>query len=362
MSGFRKVEIQLKRRLQPLGVAKFLLPLGSILVALTLGGGLFIVSGVNPFFAYWEMMRGAFGTFYNFSEVIVRATPLIFCALSVAIAGKMQLWNIGAEGQLVVGGMAGMGTGLFIAPHLPPVIGITAMLVAGLLGGGMWGLISGVLRARWNVSEIISTLMLNYVAIIWMEHLYFGPWRDPAGRGFPGTAMLPDALRLPRFWGTRIHLGFFLSLLAAFFVWGVLKYTKWGYQINVIGESQKAARYAGFPIDRNILIIMFLSGALAGLSGISEIAGIHFRLQQGLAAGNGYVGIIVAWLASLDPLLSAVISILLGALMVGGDQLQIIMHIPSSIGLVLEGIILFCVIGGKVFQTYTLSFVREEHL
>jgi len=354
------MEIQLKRRLQPLGISRYFIPLGSIIIALSMGTVLFVISGVNPFYAYWEMIKGSFGSFYNFSEVIVRATPLILCSLSVGIAGKMQLWNIGAEGQLVVGGIAGMGVGLFIAPSLTPWVGICIILLSGILGGGVWGLLSGILRAKWNVNEIITTLMLNYVAIIWMEHLYFGPWRDPAGRGFPGTAMLPDVLRLPRFWGTRIHLGFFLALFAAVLIWGVLKYTKWGYQIRVIGESQEAARYARFPISRNILVVMFMSGGLAGLSGISQIAGIHFRLQQGLAVGDGYVGIIVAWLAALDPLLSVVISILLGALMVGGDQLQIIMHIPSSIGLVLEGIILFCVIGGKVFQAYTLSFRHEE--
>ncbi|NIA10960.1 MAG: ABC transporter permease [Nitrospiraceae bacterium] len=354
------INIRLKRRIYSLGISRAFIPIFAVLLALCLGAILFLISGVNPFRAYLDMLKGSFGTFYNFSEVIVRATPLIFCALSVGIAGKMQLWNIGAEGQLVAGGIAGMGAGLFLASGLNPWAGIVVMLLAGILGGGVWGLISGILRAKWNVSEIITTLMLNYVAIIWMEHLYFGPWRDPAGRGFPGTAMLSDTLRLPRFWGTRIHAGFFLALFAAVLIWAVLKYTKWGYQVRVIGESREAARYARFPIGRNILIVMFLSGGLAGLSGISEIAGIHFRLQQGLAVGDGYVGIIVAWLASLDPLLSVVIAILLGALMVGGDQLQITMHIPSSIGLLLEGMILFCVIGGKVFQHYTLSLKRGE--
>jgi simple sugar transport system permease protein len=327
----------------------------SILLALALGTLLFLWVGVNPVRAYVEILKGAFGSLYNLSEVFVRATPLILCGLSVGFAGKMLIWNIGAEGQLVMGGVAGASVALFLSPYLPPSLIIPAMILAGFLGGALWGLIPGFLRAWFQVNEIITSLMLNYVAILWVEHLYFGPWRDPAGRGFPGTAMFPDVAWFPRFLGTRIHLGLPIGLVAAVCIWFVLAHTRWGYEIRVVGANFRAAQYARMNIARNILLVMLVSGGLAGLAGIGETAGIHYRLQQGLAVGSGYVGIVVAWLGRLRPGSIVVISVLLGGLMVGGDQVQIAMHVPSAISLALEGAILFCVLGGQIFQDYTLQ-------
>jgi simple sugar transport system permease protein len=237
---------------------------------------------------------------------------------------------------------------------------IPAMILAGYLGGAFWGLVPGLLKARFGVNEIITSLMLNYVAILWLEHIYFGPWRDPAGRGFPGTAMFPDSTWLPRFFGTRVHVGLLIGLAAAVLIWLVLAYTRWGYEIRVAGANMRAAQYARINVTRNILWIMLISGGLAGLAGICETAGIHYRLQQGLAVGNGYVGIIVAWLGRLQPGAIVLISILLGGLMVGGDQIQITMHVPSAISLALQGAILFCVLGGQVFQEYELRILPKE--
>jgi ABC-type uncharacterized transport system permease subunit len=354
------MRITLKKRLTPLPFSRHLIIPLSILVAAILGAFLFLWVGVNPVRAYLEIFKGAFGSPYNFSEVLVRATPLILCGLSVMIAGKMLIWNIGAEGQLVMGGVAGAGVALFLSPHMPAHTVIPAMIFAGFLGGSIWGLIPGFLKARFEVNEIITSLMLNYVAIFWLEHLYFGPWRDPAGRGFPGTAVLPDPSLFPRFFGTRVHLGLIIGLAAALLIWLVLDYTRWGYEIKVAGTNIKAAQYARMNITRNILWIMLISGGLAGLAGICETAGIHYRLQKGLAVGNGYVGIIIAWLGRLRPGSIVLISILLGGLMVGGDQVQISIHVPSAISLALEGAILFCVLGGQVFQDYSLHIQLGE--
>jgi len=354
------MRITLKKRLTPLTFTRHFIIPSAILVAALLGTFLFLWVGVNPIHAYLEIFKGAFGSLYNFSEVLVRATPLILCGLSVMIAGKMLIWNIGAEGQLVMGGITGAGVALFLSPHIPPHTVIPAMILAGFLGGSIWGLIPGFLKARYGVNEIITSLMLNYVAIFWLEHLYFGPWRDPAGRGFPGTAIFPDASWFPRFFGTRVHLGLIVGLAAALLIWLVLDYTRWGYEIRVSGANIKAAQYARMNITRNILWIMMISGGLAGLAGICETAGIHYRLQKGLAVGNGYVGIIIAWLGGLRPGAIVLISILLGGLMVGGDQVQIIIHVPSAISLALEGAILFCVLGGQVFKNYRLHFSFGE--
>jgi len=354
------MRIILKKRLTPLTLTRHLIIPLSILVAAILGAFLFLWVGVNPVRAYLEIFKGSFASLYNFSEVLVRATPLILCGLSVMIAGKMLIWNIGAEGQLVMGGVAGAGVALFFSPHMPAHTVIPAMILAGFLGGSIWGLIPGFLKARFKVNEIITSLMLNYVAIFWLEHLYFGPWRDPAGRGFPGTAILPDSSWFPRFFGTRVHLGLIIGLAAALLIWLVLDHTRWGYEIRVAGTNIKAAQYARMNTTRNILWIMLISGGLAGLAGICETAGIHYRLQKGLAVGNGYVGIIIAWLGRLRPGSIVLISILLGGLMVGGDQVQISIHVPSAISLALEGAILFCVLGGQVFQDYSLHIQLGE--
>jgi simple sugar transport system permease protein len=348
------MRVTLKKRLNPLSWTKHLITPVSILVALMVGAFLFVWVGVNPARAYLEIFRGAFGSPYNFSEVLVRATPLILCGLSVGLAGKMLIWNIGAEGQLVMGGIAGAAVALFLSPYVPDSLTIPVMILAGFLGGAFWGLIPGFLKARLEVNEIITSLMLNYVAILWLEHLYFGPWRDPAGRGFPGTAMFPEMAWFPRFLGTRVHLGLLIGLVAAALIWFILAHTAWGYEIRVVGANLRAAQYARMHITRNILWVMVISGGLAGLAGIGETAGIHYRLQQGLAVGNGYVGIVVAWLGRLRPSAIVLISVLLGGLMVGGDQVQISMHVPSAISLGLEGAILFCVLGGQIFQDYEL--------
>ena len=354
------MRITLKKRLHPLTWGRYFVAPFSILLALLLGALLFVWVGVNPVRAYFEILNGAFGNPYNFSEALVRACPLILCGLSVGLAGKMLIWNIGAEGQLVMGGVAGAGVALFLSAYIPSHLTIPAMIIAGFLGGAIWGLIPGLLRARFHVNEIITSLMLNYVAILWLEHLYFGPWRDPASRGFPGTAMFAETAWFPRFFGTRIHLGLPIGLVAALVIWYVLAYTHWGYKIRVAGANPRAAQYAHINIAHNILWVMVISGGLAGLAGICETAGIHYRLQQGLAVGNGYMGIVVAWLGRLRPGAILMISILLGGLMVGGDQLQISMQVPSAIGLALQGAILFCVLGGQVFQEYELKIIINK--
>ena len=312
----------------------------SLLAALGIGAAVFAVAGANPLKAYAVMLSGAFGNAFLLSEVLVKAIPLTLTGLAVALAARMQLWNIGCEGQLVFGGVAAAGTALYIVPTMPPVVTLPALVAAGLLGGAFWALIPAILKTRWQVSEIISTLMLNYVAVIYMEHLYFGPWRDPMGMGFPGTAMLPETCWLPRFFGTRIHLGLILAWGAVILLWIGLRKTPWGYHLSVIGSNARAARYAGMPVGRYQLLVMVLSGALAGLAGMAEVGGIHLRLQQGLAVGYGYDGIIVAFLARLNPLAVPMVACLLGVLIVGGDQLQTVLHLPSSISMVLEGAIL----------------------
>ena len=328
-------------------------------IAFITGCIIFGVLGVNPLTAYLVMFKGVFGSFHSFSEVLVKATPLTFTGLAVAVAAVMMLWNIGAEGQLVWGGIFAAGTALFVLPEAPPMLLIPAILVSASLGGMFWALIAGLLKARFQVNEILTTLLLNYVAIIYMEHLFYGPWRDPAGFGFPGTAQLPEAAHLFRFLGTRIHLGFPLALLCAIGLYFLLNTSSWGYKVRVIGKESKAARYAGFNVTGKTLAVMALSGALAGMAGMAEVCGIHYRLQTGLAVGYGYDGIIVAWLAGLNPLFVPLSAILLGALFVGGEQLQSVLGLPSTISLILKAALLFGLFAGKALQQYRLIYATS---
>ncbi len=332
----------------------------AVAMALVMGGVVFALAGANPLAAYAVMAAGAFGSLHNLSEVLVKSIPLMLCGLAVAVPARIRLWNIGGEGQLVLGGIGAAGVALFFSPHLSPSLVIPCMAAAGFAVGGVWAFIPGFLRARLEVNEILTTLMLNYVAIFWVEHLYFGPWRDPMGMGFPGTAMFPETAWLPRLPGTRIHLGLLLAILAAASLHWTLSRTRWGYEMRVIGENPQAAIYAGMRIRRHILWAMLMSGGLAGMAGMAEASGIHYRLQQGLAVGYGYTGIIVGWLGKLCPGGILVVAFFIAALLVGGDQLQAVMHLPSSVGLVLEGTLLFFVLGGDFLSRYRLSWRKQE--
>ncbi len=347
--------IRLEKRKQPLPYQGLVAAGAALAIAFAVGCLVFAALGVNPLRAYMTMGNGVFSSFDAFSEVLVKATPLIFTGLAVATAGVMMLWNIGAEGQMVWGGIGAAGAALFLFPGLPAWLLIPLVLAASALGGMFWSFIPALLKARLKVNEILTTLLLNYVAIIYMEHLFYGPWRDPAGFGFPGTAQIPEAAQLLRFAGTRISLGFLLALLCAVFLYFLINKTVWGYQVRVIGREQRAAHYAGFNVTGKILAVMALSGAFAGMAGMVEVSGIHYRLQTGLAVGYGYDGIIVAWLAGLNPLAVPGAAILLGALFVGGEQLQSVLGLPSSISLILEGALLFGLFAGQTLAGYTIT-------
>jgi ABC-type uncharacterized transport system permease subunit len=332
----------------------------SIILALLFGGILLGIAGENPLVVYQAMLRGALGDWNGVAETLVKTTPLLLAGLGVAVAFRMQLWNIGAEGQLYFGAIFATGTALFLIPGAPGWLVIPTMIVAALLGGGLWGLIPGALRAWFGASEIITSLMLNYVAILCSEYLVHGPWRDPQAYGFPGTPPLPDAAWLPHWGTTRVHLGLLFGFVAAVLLWFMLRRTRWGYEIGVMGENPRAARYAGMPTKRTILLVMALSGALAGLAGMSEVAGIGHQLQSNLSPGYGYAAIIVAWLARLHPIGAILVAFLLAALTVGGDQLQMTLGLPAAVAPMLQGTILFFLLGADMLTRYRIVRVLPE--
>ena len=337
--------------------------LGAILVALILGGFLIAIAGGNPFASYVHIARASFGDIGVLSDTIVKATPIILTALACSIAFRMKLWNIGAEGQFIMGAFGA--SAIVLAPVLPAEASrwlfIPVMAMAGMAAGAVWGFIPGYLKAKFNVNEIISTLMMNYIAISWVNFWVFAVWTEGGFQmspKFPETAWLPRlsqyAASIPLFRGLTTHAGLFLGIIAAVVLWFVVYRSRWGYEIRLIGDNPHAAKYAGINITRNTVWVMMLSGALAGLGGMSEVAGVVHRLQTApIAAGYGFTGIIVAWLAKLNPLVIILVSILFGALILAGREIQ-----PSGVPKMIQGIILVCLIASDFLLRYRVRIIR----
>jgi simple sugar transport system permease protein len=349
--------IRFERRLTRSRTAVILVPIASFILALLFGALLLLLFGIDPVQAYSGMVKGSLGSSYALSETLAKAIPLMLSGLGCAIAFRMLFWNIGAEGQLVMGGIAASFVALFLAKNQPWYVVLPLMMVFSILAGAVWGLIPAVLKATLRVNEILTTLMMNYIAIELVVFLYTGPWRDP--NGFKYSAPFSESAWLPRLWG-RAHVGLVFAVVAAALLWFILARTRLGYEIRVIGENPRAARYAGINIRKNILLVMLFSGGLAGLAGMAEVSAIMRRLGDGLAVGYGYTAIVVAWLAYLNPWVVLFVAFFMAALLVGGAALKSAMGLPAAVAEILQGAILFFVLGGSIFVNYRLRLVRSE--
>lgn len=352
------MNIQLEKRATPSLMMLTLVPIISIILALLLGAVFLISTGYNPLEVYMMLFKGAFATKYGLTETVVKAIPLMLTGLGVSLAFRMQLWNIGAEGQLYMGGFGATWVALTF-PDLPAMVMIPFMLVAAFICGGLWGLLPAIPKAFLKVNETITTLLMNYIAILWVDYLVYGPWKDPNGFNFPLTAPFAPAALLPTLGNSRIHLGLVFALIAALVIYILMRYSKWGYEVRIIGESPAAARYAGMNIKKNILLVMLVSGGLAGIAGMSEVSGIAGRLQHGLSPGYGYTAIIIAWLGRLHPAAVILVSFLFGGLLVGGYAIQLI-GLPAATVNMLQGALLFFVLGGQILNNYDIKFTRKE--
>ena len=356
-------ELRLERRLDVPRWLPLIATIGAVAVALVLGGLIIALVGGDPVRAYLHIADGAFGDIGVMSDTLVTATPLILAGLACALAFRMRLWNIGAEGQLLMGawGAAAVVLAPVLPPDAPAPLFIGVMLLAGFAMGALWGLIPGVLKARLGVNEIIVTLMLNYIAALWITFWVFGPWSEG---GFQQSAQFPRSAWLPRladfaeqvkgFAGLTVHAGLALALVATVIVWWIVKRSRWGYEIRLIGDSPAAARYAGIDIGRATIVIFMISGGLAGLAGMSEVAGTIHRLQQGISPGYGFTAIIVAYIAKFNPFGVVIASIFFAALILAGREIQ-----PSGVPAMIQGIILFALIGSEVLLRYRVRFVRR---
>jgi ABC-type uncharacterized transport system permease subunit len=353
--------LRFERRLVPSRSSQVAASLIALLIAFLVGVVVFAAVGADPLLAYRMMVSGAFGSRYAIEETLVKTTPLLLIALGLSVAYRARLWNLGGEGQFYLGAIAAAGTALFLLPDAPSVILLPAIVIAGFLGGALWALLPGLLRAYLGVNEIISTLMLNYVAILLSEYLVHGPWKNPSGYGFPGTAPLPQAAWLPVFGTSHVHAGLLLGVTSAVLLWAVLRWTTWGHELRVLGQSTQAARYAGIEVPRMILLVMVVSGGLAGLAGMAELSGVAHQLQRNFSPGYGYTAIIVAWLAQLNPWGTIPAAILFAGLVVGGDQLQMRLGLPGGIAPMIQGTILLSfILASGVLRRYRLVWERSS--
>ncbi len=303
-----------------------------------------LLFGKDPLRAYGDILRSTLGSSYGLTEVVVKMIPLILCACAVLLPARIGLVNVGGEGQIYMG--AWLATwGALTFTGLPQGLGVPLVIVLGFVGGGLWALIPAILRAKGWLNEVISTLLLNYIAVLFVGYFVFGPWRDTQSANFPQTPQFVDAMRLPQFGDTRVHLGLLLAITAVTLIYLILRYSVWGYDMRAIGGNPEAARRTGLPITRYTLLVMFAGGGLAGLAGVGEVMAIEGRLRPGFSASYGYVGFLISWLANHNPIGVVVMSFLMAVLSFGGDTLQITQGMPFATVNIIMALILFVVLG-----------------
>ena len=313
------ISLRLERRARlPLPQRVLILSLAVMLGALA-GGFLVQASGYSALTAFTAILDGSFGGSYPISQTLAAAIPLGTIALGTAVAFRVQLWNIGGDGQFYMGAFGATAVELIGGPAgWPAALLLPAMLLVAFAVGAAWALLPAWLRAWHGVNEIITTLMLNYIAILWVNYLVYGPWKDPQGHNFPFSPRFPDNATFARMGDGQLHTGLFVPLIAAAILVLVMARTRWGYELRVVGENAEAARYAGMNVRRTMLSAMLVSGGLAGVAGMVQVAGIIHLLNGQLSNNYGYTAIIIAWLARLHPLAVLVVSVLFGALVNGG--------------------------------------------
>jgi simple sugar transport system permease protein len=313
------------------------------LIALLIGAVLIAMAGTDPVVAYQAMLKGAFGGTRQLTETALKATPLLLIGLGLTVAFKARVWNIGGEGQYFIGALFGSYLALRFST-LPSVILIPATLLAGVIGGALWGLIPALLRTKRGINEIISTLMLNYVAIFVIEYVARVPLRDPNGF-LPETAQFERAARLSGLFGTRIHAGVFLALALVPLIYLLVWRTPVGFRLRAVGSKASVARFAGIFVERSIIFVLVFSGGLAGLAGIMEVSFLHSRLKGGISGGYGFTAILVALLGRLHPAGVFFAAIFFSALTIGANTMHTLTGLPVTLADVIQALIVLFVVG-----------------
>jgi len=329
-----------------------LAPLGWALVGLLAYSALVGVYGKNPVDALHAIWSSTLSSSYGRQDVVVRMIPLLFCAMAVAVPARVLQVNVGGEGQLFIGGLTSAWVGLSFTSW-PIWALLPAMALAGALGGGVWGGIAGWLKARGWLSEVFSTVLMNYIAILAVNALVYGPWRDPTSSNYPQTRELAPAARLPHFGTSRVDISVILAVAVIVGFGWFLRRTRWGLEMRAIGANPYAAERNGIPVSRYVIAALFVGGALAGLAGMTQLSALQLRLNPGLSppVGFGYLGFLISWLAGHDMKLILPMTFLLAVLASSGDILQITQGLPSATVSVLSAILMLVVLLARAHRS-----------
>ena len=347
----------IRKRDEPWKWGALVIFLGALLFSLGVSALLLKGQGKDALYGLAILWDGSFGHVWALEGALLKAIPLFLCSLGVAVAFRMQIWNIGAEGQFALGAIGATWAALAF-PDLPGAVLLPLMFLMAFICGAVWALIPAVLKLKLRVNEIISTLMLNYIAILLLEYLVFGVWKDPTSYGFPMTREFSVGGIIPHIGGSKVHWGLAFCVAVGAGLWAFMRYTRLGFELKASGEGARVARYAKIRYGFLVMFVMCLSGGFAGWAGCIETSAVLNRLQPSLMVGYGYTAIVVAWLARLEPLNIAFASFLLAALRVGVENLQLELQIPAAFGSIMEGLILLTVLAGQFFLTYTIERKR----
>jgi general nucleoside transport system permease protein len=355
------MQIALERRPERSNTLAVLSPLLAVVLTLVTGACLFALLGKNPVTALTVYFLDPLTDAYSLQEIVVKATPLVLIAVGLSLCYLANAWNIGAEGQFLMGAVAG--TWVEVSTHGSDAGAwvLPAMLVVGALAGAAYALIPAVLKVRYGASEILTSLMLVYVADLFLDYLVRGPWRDPQGFNFPTTAEFDPVATMPLLIeGSRVHLGAVIALVVVVVTWITLRRSLKGFEIRLVGAAPRAARFAGFDSDKLILFTFAVSGALAGLAGIIEVAGPVGHLQPNISPGYGFTAIIVAFLGRLNPIGILIAGLFLALTFIGGEGAQITLKVPLDLTKVFQGILLFYVLACDSLVVYRVRLIRTH--
>ena len=347
-------------RAQSSNIMNIFAPIIAVILTLITGSIIFSIMGFNAFFALHTFFISPISTTYGISELLVKATPLALIATGLAFCFKNNIYNIGAEGQLTMGAIFGGGIGIYFHDTNSFWL-LPLMIIGGAIGGSLWAMIPALLKNKFNTNEILTSLMLVYVALLILDYLVVGPWRDPQGYSFPKTRSFSDSGRMPLlFDGLRIHIGLIITLILIFISWFVFAKTIFGFQLKVSGFSPIAARYAGFNQKILIYLAFGICGAFAGIAGLAEVSGPIGLLYRDISPNYGFTAIIVAFLGRLHPLGIIFASLVIALTYLGAEDAQLFMQIPAAVGFLFQGLVLFYLLGADFLVKYKLEFKKSK--
>lgn len=353
--------IQIEKNNKISNKLKILYYFGFLFLGVFLSSLIFLFKGINPFYAIFRIFKGSFFSVFGLKETITKMIPLLLVGVGLSLSFKGRFWNIGAEGQLLMGATVATWIALNLGPKVNCVIPL--MFLGGFIAGAIWGIIPAYLKSKLGINDIISTLMLNYIAAQFVQYLIYGPWKGKQQYGFPYTDNFPPNAVLPLIKGSRIHyITLILGIILAILIYLFINRTKYGYEIKVVGENPDAARYAGINFLKVSIVMMIISGGLAGLAGVGEVSAIHKHLSypEQISSGYGYTGIIVAWLGLLNPLLVIFSSFFFGGILVGGDIIQTSFRFPYATINLFNGFILFSALLGIFFTEFKIKIIKKK--